>query len=65
MGTFYNAFGITKIEAPSVVRKKVQKKVNKSHPYKRPPPPPPKQYKKKFDPKPGPKGKGKTPIKKN
>ena len=66
MGTFCDAFGVTKIEAPSAVHKRVQKKVNKTCPYRRPPPlPPPKPYKKKFGPKTTPKGKGKTPIKKN
>jgi len=51
MGTFCEAFGITKIEAPSTARKKAQKKQAKSRPkVPKVPPKQPKPFVKKEQP---------------
>jgi len=56
MGTFCEAFGITKIEAPSTSRKRLQKRKPKPT-FKRPPFQRPKPIVKKEQPKPTPKRK--------
>jgi len=61
MGTFYEAFDITKIEAPSTTHKRIQKK--RAQKNIRRPSRPPKPFKKMDSPKP-PASKKKQPRKK-